>query len=622
MVRHDVNQETGNPRALSEALRLIRERSVDTSIGEESLLVLAAADADGVCSAHILTTILKREGISYSLQSVDSYTGIRDVLSRLRSSIRTVVLLNCGAIVDLMEYLEGGNSDDSVLIVIDSHRPIHLRNVKEAGRILVLDDDLGRGGFFPMDAIEDESDDDEDAILHGDDGEEADEYDKDFVVDDDAVLDDTGRPPAERAVSPATRKKQRRAAIREYYEGYYYGSPTSLVLYSLASDLGHNDQQLLWLAVVGLAGYLEMGYFSPDTFRAIAQEIDQQSLSHLENSSGNAERGLRFREDLRLVMYRHWSIFQAMWHTPYVYSRLELNRDHGFGTIQRMLVYAGLSAENYNQTYSSMSHSAKRLVHSDKFRNKCQAYGLAELTHYQFVRSVRMKDEDRPSLMLNELSASDLFFMITSGIQTKGFNYAMDLAINAAPLPAMHDTIGHSLDTHKDICIQAKMILDKKSWRLVDGFRFCVIDKPTSQIFQSSPHATRWLTLFLMDILAQRKHAVAVNQTLPFLMCVRNGPMYVCVGVDPQDTKSEFVYRFRYACEATAVKIQLNSFDFSLAQVPAAEFTTWTSELLRNDPNATYDDNLSNYDSEDDEPETAEGGDAEDGGNDDVLQED
>lgn len=88
MVRHDVNQETGNPRALTEALRLIRERSVGVGsdllalpdlntgghVDDDSLLILAACEADGVCSAHILTAILRQEFIKYTLQSVETYS--------------------------------------------------------------------------------------------------------------------------------------------------------------------------------------------------------------------------------------------------------------------------------------------------------------------------------------------------------------------------------------------------------------------------------------------------------------------------------------------------------------------------------------------------------------------
>ena len=592
MVRHDVNQETGNPRALTEALRLIRERSVSSDAtleaDSDSLLILAAAEADGVCSAHILTAILKLEGIRYTLQSVDTYSDLQGALASLRPSVRTVVLLNCGAVVDLTVHLT--DEVEVVLIVIDSHRPIHLKNVKEASRILVLDDDLGRGGYFPVEAIEEDAGDDE--ML------------EDLFIDDDE--DEYGNPKRQRTDdnNQEVRKAARKKILREYYEGYYYGSPSALVLYTMASDMGYQTQQLLWLACVGLASYLETGYFSLDTFRAIAQDVDNHYLSHFSASTGDENAptntptptttlGLRFTEDLRLTMYRHWSLFQAMWHTPYVYSKLELHRDHGHGTMQKLLMFAGVSPENYNQTYSSMSHSSRKLVNSDKFKKKCVAFGMDEIKHYQFVRSVRMKDEERPSLMLNELSASDLYFMLTSAIQTRGFNYAMDVAVNAAPLVQMHDCISKSLDVHRDICLQAKMILDKRAWRLVDGFRFSVIEKPISPVFQHSPHAIRWLAIFLMTVLQFRKQS---TPSLPLLLCVRRAEAgsYICLGADPQDTKSEFVFRFRNACQATAVKIQLNSFDFALAEVPSADFETWTHALLGGDTGGEDDD----YDSD------------------------
>jgi hypothetical protein len=150
-----------------------------------------------------------------------------------------------------------------------------------------------------------------------------------------------------------------------------------------------------------------------------------------------------------------------------------------------------------------------------------------------------------------------------------------------------------ALDTHRDICVQAKMILDKRAWRLIDGFRFAVIEKPTSVVFQQSPNAVRWLAMFLMSVFAYRKQTTPI---MPLLICVRHGPNYICVGADPQDTKSEFVFRFRSACALTAVQIQLNSFDFALAHVPAASFETWSSALLGGDDQG--DGNASDYESD------------------------
>ena len=541
MVRRDVNQETGNPGELVDALRLIRERS----LVDDSVLILVANEADGVCSSIILTSVLKLEGIKYTIQSVETYTDLESVLrSSMRESVRTVILLNCGAVVDLTRELV----PDVVFIVIDSHRPIHLKNVCEPEWILVLDDDIGRGAYFPMDAIMTAAQDAE--------------FDQDDVLLDDDDLDDNERT-NKRA---KTNSEECRRILREYYEGYYYASPSALVLYTLAADLGYQTQQLLWLGCVGLASYLEMGFFSADTFRTLASEIDSTHMVAFEN-------GLRFTEDLRLIMYRHWSLFQAMWHTPYVYAKLELHRDHGHGTMQKLLVFAGISPQNYNQSFSSMSHSARNLIGGEKFKKKCTAFGMTELKHYQFVRTVRMKDEDRPSLMLNELSASDAYYMITAALRMKGFNYAIDVATHTAPLPDLQECISKALEIQRDICVQAKMILDKRDWRKTRAFRYCVIHKPTSSMFQTCPEAIRCLALFLTNVLHNASD-------LPFLICVRAGDHFVCIGTDPQDTKSEFVFRFRNACESTAVKIQLNSFDFALAHVPAAEFETWTHALL------------------------------------------
>ena len=604
MVRHDVNQETGNPGALTNALRYIRERSV-LKTSDATVHILAAAEPDGICSAHILTSVLRLEGITYSLQSVDAYTELRTALENLRPSVRTVVMLNCGAVINLVEFLS--TIPDVVIIVIDSHRPIHLKNVTEPARILVLDDDLGRGGYFPSDDVmrmeeANSSGDDviENLFLDNGDDAEDDDYDESG-----AKRQRTGNGASSSAIN-------RKKILREYYEGYYYASPSSLVLYALASDMGYQSQQLLWMAVVGLTSYVESGYFSLDTFRTIAQDVDHHYVSPQGSDAGGPTNksglGIRFSEDLKLPMYRHWSLLEAMTHSPYVYSELKLYRDHGHGTMQKLLVYAGLSPSNYKQTFSSMSLGARKLIAGDQFKRRCAHYGLDQLKHYQFVRSLRMKDEERPSLSLNELTGSDAFYMIASSLQMKGFGFAMDVAVNAAPLVEMHAVISRALEVHKDIVAQAKLILDKRAWRLVDGglFRFVVIDTPLSPIFQHSPQTSRWLAMFLMTVLQFRNRASPIA---PLLLCVKKGQSYLCLGADPQDTKSEFVFRFRNACDATAVRIQLNSFDFALAEVPVADFHTWSEALLGGDTGAGEDGDDS--DDEDDEAVEDAGGDDE-----------
>lgn len=38
-----------------------------------------------------------------------------------------VILLNCGGIIDVDDFFQ--LSEESVIIVVDSHRPFHLRNI-------------------------------------------------------------------------------------------------------------------------------------------------------------------------------------------------------------------------------------------------------------------------------------------------------------------------------------------------------------------------------------------------------------------------------------------------------------------------------------------------------------
>src|SRR5690606_35030293 len=49
------------------------------------------------------------------------------------------------------------------------------------------------------------------------------------------------------------RRKHQNTIAKYYSLGTWYGEPCSGIMYSLASDLGREDNDLLWLAIVGVS---------------------------------------------------------------------------------------------------------------------------------------------------------------------------------------------------------------------------------------------------------------------------------------------------------------------------------------------------------------------------------
>lgn len=134
----------------------------------ERVLVLANLDVDAVCSVKILQYLFKAEQILHTLVPVQ---GRSDLIRAFRANVqpqeigpqetRYVVLINCGATVDLAQDLgllgndpeEDEDENDNngeirpkgesgwervMIFVADSHRPVDVTNVYNDGQIKLL----------------------------------------------------------------------------------------------------------------------------------------------------------------------------------------------------------------------------------------------------------------------------------------------------------------------------------------------------------------------------------------------------------------------------------------------------------------------------------------------------
>ncbi|OQR98084.1 cell division control protein 45 [Achlya hypogyna] len=158
-----------------------------------SVLLLVALDADSIAAVSILTAVLQADMIAYSLVPVAGNQQLADMT--FSSDIRSIFLINCGAMIDIFSTLQLQGQNIKVYVV-DSHRPIHLANVYDRhGTVFLFDDEAQAEEDFPEDgpdieAIEndedDEDDDDEDAN-----DDEASDSDGEAEVGDNLVQDAT-----------------------------------------------------------------------------------------------------------------------------------------------------------------------------------------------------------------------------------------------------------------------------------------------------------------------------------------------------------------------------------------------------------------------------------------------
>ncbi|KAL9131475.1 MAG: hypothetical protein Q9217_000623 [Psora testacea] len=208
--------------------------------------------------------------------------------------------------------------------------------------------------------------------------------------------------PSERALRRQFHKERRKhnAVLHKYYSlGASYSEPISSLLYSLAEDLGREDNDLLWQAIVGVSS-LEL-YGRSMTGVGISTALDsggsagwggergerirqvlRDEVRRLnppdpndptkETSRGEAagvipttaksptDHSIRLSPEPRFLLTRHWSLYESMLHSPYLGSRLHIWSDQGRKRLHKLLAKMGVSLSQCKQSYTHMDMDLKR----------------------------------------------------------------------------------------------------------------------------------------------------------------------------------------------------------------------------------------------------------------------
>lgn len=106
--------------------------------------IYCSYEVDSICSAKILSKLFTSENISYKIIPINGYNLLQKTLEKDQNvkNLIFIFMINCGGRIDLMEKLEKFDDDNKIKIVLlDSHRPLHHRNVEDGNKRIILIDD-------------------------------------------------------------------------------------------------------------------------------------------------------------------------------------------------------------------------------------------------------------------------------------------------------------------------------------------------------------------------------------------------------------------------------------------------------------------------------------------------
>jgi cell division control protein 45 len=180
------------------------------------------------------------------------------------------------------------------------------------------------------------------------------------------------------------------SVLARYYEsGTSYSDPVSSLVYNLASELGREDNDLLWNAIVGVSSLELYGRTNSgvglnpltaqggsagwngnrgeqirsvlrDEVRRLNPVTDAQTVSRDATLGEVWGKSIRLSPEPRFLLLRHWSLYESMLHSPYLSAKLHIWSDAGQKRLAKLLAKMGVSITECKQRYTHMDMELKR----------------------------------------------------------------------------------------------------------------------------------------------------------------------------------------------------------------------------------------------------------------------
>lgn len=206
-------------------------------------------------------------------------------------------------------------------------------------------------------------------------------------------------------------KRKRREEILRYYRGSYYGAPAATIAFELAQQMNSSRRELLWFAIVGLTKQFVLEEIDSDNYNLMIHRFQDEVLALDSSSSSNTMQDdenqvvnpaydhgkITFEEEYRFMCYRHWSLYDAMYYSDYVASKLGLYLDQarrigaqasaaqGETTLHVFLARMGFSLRQSQQKFTYMPLEMKQMLR-EKIQEMAPEFGLEDIFYGSFKR--------------------------------------------------------------------------------------------------------------------------------------------------------------------------------------------------------------------------------------------
>lgn len=300
-------------------------------------------------------------------------------------------------------------------------------------------------------------------------------------------------------------------------------------------------------------------------------------------TSGHAH--VEISSEYRFMLYRHWSLYDSMWHSQYIATRLGIWKENGQKRLDVLLARMGVPLSQAKENWNCMDNTIR-----EQFQNNVQQaaaqFGLTETCYPSFVLQKGFK---------SKISAADHVYTISSLLEgadgwaedekeekeedkkwVSNFWRAFDslsLRQDDAYDLLQQRGIELAINLQRAIVRQAADVVEKRCITHCGPIRYTMLHQTPDLNYFIHPLALRKLALFLVEYVNERK-----TKAKPFLVCAKNEKKgtYLIVGAvgteqefNSSQKEKNFGRSFREAASRTGARIAHFGFDSSVVEVMA-----------------------------------------------------
>ncbi|SGZ53456.1 CIC11C00000004254 [Sungouiella intermedia] len=342
------------------------------------ILFVSCLSIDSICTAKILSLVLKKSLIQYQLIPVVGYADLKEHYQRLDVDVANIILIGCGAMIDIEAFFEIDvneyvseqapdvtqslyeDLDKAVqkslhlrrkIYIIDGNRPWNLDNVFGSEMVVCFDDGYidknlqkERASYrMLVDASDHESDDEDQEDDSDSDSDNEDEVEEIAVGSGEELDNDENEDSRKRKHEDDAKRlhKQRRKALHSseslletyYNQGTAIFTATTAITYALLATIGETSIDNLWLSIIGVSS---LDRLHSDVYDKIVPLFKEEvhRLNPSNSSGSSSERTadsntLAIEKDYHLFLLRHWTLYDSFFYSSLVNSKLNLWTEDG-----------------------------------------------------------------------------------------------------------------------------------------------------------------------------------------------------------------------------------------------------------------------------------------------------